>query len=286
MDAVPITYGQVFNAWARAIEKDQRGIRNAMDSLLELGVGGTAVGTGINTHPGFNKKIVAKIREFSGLSVNPAEDTVETTGNMNCFLAASGSLRCYASTLNRIANDLRLLGSGPNAGISELVLPPVEPGSSIMPGKVNPSVPEAVNMVCWQVCGNDRAVELAVQSGQLELNWGTPLIGHDLLQSIGLLVNCSRMLREECIDGLKVDEKRAAELLSRSFAHATAFNPYLGYSLVSKLVTEANAKGIPFRDLVLGKGMMEASYFDAIVSSSAGPSVAEEKIKRKISAGR
>jgi len=282
MDAVPITYGQVFGAWAESVEQNRKDVAGAMAGLLGLGIGGTAVGTGINTHPDFKKRIVAKIREFSGLDVRPAEDTVQTTNDMNCFLVASGSLRCYASTLNRVANDLRLLGSGPNAGIAELILPPVEPGSSIMPGKVNPSVPEAANMACWQVCGNDRAIELAVQSGQLELNWGTPLIGHDLLQSMELLGNASRLLREKCVDGLKVDERRAKELLDKSFAYATALNPYLGYSRVSKLVAEANEKGAPLKELVVQKGLMSKEDFEAVIGSSSGPSPVNRRIREKI----
>lgn len=280
MDAVPITYGQVFGAWAKAIEKDRKDMGQSMGGLLELGIGGTAVGTGIITHPDFRKKVVEKIKQFSGLDVRPAEDTVETTNNMNCFLVVTGSLRCYASTLNRIANDLRLLGSGPNAGIAELILPPVEPGSSIMPGKVNPSVPESVNMICWQVCGNDRAIELAAQSGQLELNFGTPLIAHNLLQSIGLLSNCSRMFREKCVEGLKVDEKRTAELLNKSLAYATAFNPYLGYSAVSKLVNEALAKNVPLKELILQKGLIKKEEIEEIISSSSGPSVLKQKKKK------
>jgi aspartate ammonia-lyase len=283
MDAVPITYGQVFSAWAASIAHDREHVLSASGGLLEIGLGGTAVGTGINTHPDFRKKVAAKIREFSGLDVRAAEDTVRTTNDMNCFLALSGSLRCYASTLNRISNDLRLLGSGPNTGISELVLPPVEPGSSIMPGKVNPSVPEAVNMCCWQVCGNDRATELAVQSGQLELNWGTPLIGNSLLQSMELLGNSSDMLRVKCVQGMKVNRKRAAELLDKSFAYATAFNPYLGYSLVSKLVTESNSTGVPLRELILKKGLMEKKDIDAIIASASGPSLTDRGIKNRIS---
>jgi len=280
MDAVPITYSQVFGAYAKAIEKDRKDMEQSFSSLLELGIGGTAVGTGINTHPDFKKKVVEKIKQFSALDVRPAEDTVETTNNMNCFLVTSGALRCYASTLNRIANDLRLLGSGPNAGIAELILPPVEPGSSIMPGKVNPSVPEAVNMVCAQVCGNDRAIELAAQSGQLELNFGTPLIAHNLLQSIELLTNCSRMFKEKCVDGLRVDEKRAAELLGASFAYATAFNPYLGYSTVSKLVTEAHEKGVPLKKLILDKSLKTEEDITRIIASSTGPSE-PKKVKEK-----
>jgi aspartate ammonia-lyase len=282
MDAVPVTYGQVFGAWAVSVRKNREDLMGAMEGLRELGIGGTAVGTGINTHPDFKKRIIARIKEFSGLEVRQAEDSVQTTNDMNCFLVASGSLRCYASTLNRISNDLRLLGSGPNAGIAELILPPVEPGSSIMPGKVNPSVPEAVNMACWQVFGNDRAIELAVLSGQLELNWGTPLIGYDLLQSMAFLSNATGMLREKCVDGLKVDEKRASALLAGSFAYATALNPYLGYSRVSKLVSEANKSGIQLKELILRKKILTSEELEKIISSSSGPSLVDKKIKEKI----
>jgi len=282
MDAVPLTYGQVFSAWLRALEKDRQGITVAIDPLLELGIGGTALGTGINTHPKFKEMIVTKLRDMSKLDVRVAKDSVETTQNMNDFLRLSGALRCYATTLNRICNDLRLLSSGPKTGLEEMILPAVEPGSSIMPGKINPSVPESINMACWQVCGNDRAIELAAQSGQFELNWGTPLIAHNLLGSLELLKNGIMVLRTECIDGLKVDEKRVKELLDDSFAYATAFNPYLGYSKVSKLVTEAYGKGIPLRQLILEKGMMEESDIERIIAQSAGPSEVDEKLKERM----
>jgi len=282
MDAVPLTYGQVFSAWQSALEKDRQAIIQAMDPLLELGIGGTALGSGINTHLKFKETIVAKLRDMSKFDVSMAKDSFETTQNMNDFLRLSGALRCYATTLNRICNDLRLLSSGPKTGFAEMILPAVEPGSSIMPGKINPSVPEAINMVCWQVCGNDRAIELASQSGQFELNWGTPLISHNLLDSLKLLKNGIRVLRAECIDELKVDERRVKELLDNSFAYATAFNPYLGYSSVSKLVTEAYGKRIPLRKLILDNGIMEESDIERIIAQSAGPSEVDKKLKEKI----
>ncbi len=280
MDAVPISYGQVFMAWARAIRKDMSVMELAAEELIELGVGGTATGTGINAHPDFRKKVVKNIADYMKFSLRPAEDPVELTENMNEFMYMSSALRQYAVTLVRIANDLRLLSSGPKTGIAELVLPAVEPGSSIMPGKVNPSVPEAVNMLGYQVMANDQAVALSAQSGQLELNFCTPLIAYNLLQSIELLTNGSMMFRKDCIKGLTVDEKRVKELLEGSFAYATALNPYLGYSTVSKLVTEAYEKNIPLNELILAKDILTQEELDNILSvkNTTGPAQVDNKL--------
>jgi aspartate ammonia-lyase len=280
MDAVPLSFGQVFGSWARALEKDRKTIEEAIDSLHELGIGGTALGSGINTHPEFKETIVAKINEFSGLDVRIAKDSFETTQSMNDLLKLSAALRAYSTTLNRICNELRMLASGPKTGNSELILPPVEPGSSIMPGKINPSVPEAINMVCWQVMGNDHAILQAAQSGQFELNWSTPLIAHNLLGSLELLTNGAKVLREKCVEGIRVNEERVRELLDSSFAYATALNPYLGYSAVSKLVTEAYEKGIPLKQLILDKGIMEEEDIKKVIAQSAGPSEVIKEIKK------
>jgi aspartate ammonia-lyase len=281
MDAVPLTYGQVFDSWAMALEKDHASIEQSIEALLELGIGGTALGSGINTHPDFKKTIVSKIKEFSGLEVRVAKDSFETTQSMNDFLKLSATLHAYATTLNRICNELRMLSSGPKTGLAEIILPAVEPGSSIMPGKINPSVPEAINMVCWQVMGNDKAIEMGAQSGQFELNWSTPLIGHNLLHSLEILTNGIKVLREECIDELKVDEERVKQLLDSSFAYATAFNPYLGYSTVSKLVREAYEKQVPLKSLILEKGLMTKDEIEKVITFSAGPSAVDEKLKKK-----
>jgi aspartate ammonia-lyase len=278
MDAVPLSYGQVFGSWVRALEKDRLSIEQAIESLLELGIGGTALGSGINTHPDFKKTIVSKIKEFSNLDVRVAKNSFETTQSMNDFLKLSNALFAYATTLNRICNELRMLSSGPKTGLAELTLPSVEPGSSIMPGKINPSVPEAINMVCWQVMGQDKTIELAAQSGQFELNWGTPLIGHNLLGSLELLGNGIKVLREKCVDGIIVNEAQVKQLLDTSFAYATAFNPYLGYSKVSKLVSEAYEKGIPLKALILEQGIMSKDDIEEVIASSSGPSVVNKKI--------
>lgn len=281
MDAVPMSYGQMFNGYRLACAGDREAITDALGKIRELGIGGTATGTGITAHPDFRKTVVERINGITGSDFKAAEDPVEKTQSMNDMLRLSGALRLYASTLSRIANDLRLLGSGPNAGIAEVRLPAIEPGSSIMPGKVNPSIPEAVNMVCWQVCGNDRAIELAAQSGQLELNFSMPLLAHNLLQSTLLLRNCARLFREGCIAGLEIDKGRAQALLDGSFAQATALNPYLGYSRMSEIVTESQEKGIPIRELILQKGLMEEKDLDRVLSV-VGPSTKDKDILGKI----
>ncbi len=284
-DAVPMTYGQTFGAWARAIEKDAAEIGKAADCLKELGIGGTATGSGITAHPKFRALIVEKLAKETGFGLKPAKDPVEMTQDMNDFVTFSSSLKRYALTLNRIANDIRLLVSGPKGGIAEIIIPEVEPGSSIMPGKVNPSIPEAVNMCCWQVMANDFAVLLAAQSGQLELNFATPLIAHNLLQSEELLANASAMFRKSCIDGLKVDRKRTAENFERSFGYATALNPYLGYKEVSLLVKEAYASGTTLRELILKKGIMTKEDLEKIIKSASGPSEVDAAIMKRVKKG-
>ncbi|NYZ74312.1 aspartate ammonia-lyase [Candidatus Micrarchaeota archaeon] len=283
-DAVPMTYGQLFGAYARAIEKDREGISRSMELIREIGVGGTAVGSAITAHPDFSKKAVAYLNKESSLDLHTARDGFELTQNMNDLLSVSSALRAYAVTLNRIANDLRLLASGPKAGIAEIILPEVEPGSSIMPGKVNPSIPEAVNMVCFQVMGNDYAVLLATQSGQLELNFATPLIAHNLFQSAELLANCSSMFREHCVDGLKVDKEKTKENFELSFGYATALNPYLGYKEVSLLVKEAYQKKVGLKELILQKGIMAKDDLEKVIASATGPSLIDDRIKKKIRA--
>ncbi len=281
-DAVPMTYGQTFAAWARAIEKDMDCIEGSLGCICELGIGGTATGSGITAHPKFRSMLVAKLAKETGFGLKPAKDPVEMTQDMNDFIALSSSLKRYAITLNRIANDIRLLVSGPKGGIAEIIIPEVEPGSSMMPGKVNPSIPEAVNMACWQVMANDLAVLLAAQSGQLELNFATPLIGHNILQSEELLANSSAMFRKSCIDGLKVDKKRTAENFERSFGYATALNPYLGYKEVSLLVKEAYASGTTLRELILKKGIMPKEDLETVIRSASGPAEVDAGILKRV----
>ena len=281
-DAVPMTYGQTFDAFARAIEKDVVAIENSLVFVAELGIGGTATGSGITAHPEFRFKLVDLISQETDSPFTPARNTVETTQSMNDLARLSGALRSYATTLNRIANDLRLLVSGPKGGISELVIPEIEPGSSIMPGKINPSIPEAVNLFCFKVIGNDLAISLGSQSGQLELNFATPLIGQSLVESLTLLTNGTKLFNEKCIRGTIVDLKNTEANFNRSICYATAFNPYLGYSWVSKLVRESLESGVSLRELIISRGILSESDVDLIIKSATGPSLVDEKIKSRV----
>ena len=282
-DAVPIRYDQVFAGYATAIEKCAERIRNAKKSMLELGIGGTAVGTGINSHPDFKKTIILELNKLTGLEFHEG-NSVMLSWSMTGFVEMSGALRILAIDLNKISNDLRLLNSGPKTGISEIVLPEVEPGSSIMPGKINPSIPEDVNMVCFQVMGNDNAVALAAEAGQLELNVMTPLIVFDLLWSIELLTNAISMLRERCISGIVVDERRCKELLENSQALATVLNPYIGYENVAELVKAALAENKSMKELLLEKGLIPEKYLAEILDpmKMTEPGVIDKKIIEKI----
>ena len=281
-DAVPISYGQVFDAYAIAIKKDHTTLLSSFELLRELGIGGTAVGTGITAHPKFKEKIVQQLAKVTQLELSIAQSSIETTHNMNLFSTSSSALRNYATTLNRIANDLRLMVSGPKTAIAEVVLPEIEPGSSIMPGKINPSIPEAVNMVAFQIMGNDLAITLAANSGQLELNFMTPLIAHNLLNGMEMLTNATKIFREKCVDGLRVDEKKVQEHFNNSFVYATALNPYLGYSAVSKLVTEAYKKGKSLRALILEKKLLGEKELDKIIATATGPSEVDKGLMKKV----
>jgi aspartate ammonia-lyase len=281
-DAVPMTYSQAFLAYSRAIEKDMESLERALLGIREIGVGGTAIGSGILAHPKFRERVTELIRKEGKVDVGIAKDGIEITQDMNDFLELSAALRRYAVTLSRIANDLRLLASGPKAGIAEVILPEVEPGSSIMPGKINPSIPEAVNMACFQAMANDQGVLLAANSGQLELNFATPIIAYDIFQSAGLLERASAMFREHCIDGLRVDEKKTKENFDRSFGYATALNPYLGYKEVSHLVKEAYARNLSLRELVVSKGIMNSEDLEKVISSAIGPAEIDKAILARV----
>ncbi len=238
-DAVPITLGQEFESYAVSIAKDINKMLAFSEELKELGIGGTAIGTGITTHPKFHEIIVKKLNELTKLDLKTSKNLIELTQNYNCFVSFSSSLKMLAIDLYRIANNLSILNSGPKAGIAEIMLPDVEPGSSIMPGKINPSVPECVIMVCFDVMGKDKTVELAAQYSILELNVMCPIIAYNTLQSMKILTTTLKMFREFCIDGIEADEQRCKELLDKSTAIATALNPYIGYQVTSKIVKEA-----------------------------------------------
>lgn len=272
-DAVPVTLGQEFAAYARAIALAAERIRDAAARLQELGAGGNAVGTGINTKPAFRAEIMAALNAETDGAFRVAEDGLHLTQFMTDFAHVSAAFRSAALDLQQIANNLRLLASGPCTGLGEIRLPPVEPGSSIMPGKFNPSICEAVNMVCMQVQGLDHAVALACGAGQLELNTHMPLIGANALQAAKLLSAAVRALAEKCVAGLSADEAACRRNLERSAGLATLLNPRLGYDRVAQLVKESLASGTSLRERVLAEKLLTAAEYEALLASSTAPNL-------------
>jgi len=272
-DAVPVTVGQGFAAYARAVEKSLGRVVDARARCLELGVGGNAIGTGINTTADYRDKIIAELNAFTGESYRVAENGIEVTQFLTDLGDLSSAVRLLALDVLKISNDLRLLASGPKTGLRELVLPPVEPGSSIMPGKINPSIGEAANMACLQVVGNDHAVSVACGAGQLELNTHMPLIGLNLLKSIGIMERCCRMLGSKCVRGITVNEAVCRTNFEESAGLATVLNPKLGYDAVSKLVKEGLKTGKNLKTLVLEKDIMPEDELEALLAKSTGPTL-------------
>ena len=248
-DAVPMRLGQEFGGYARQVELSQARIRQALDGVYELPLGGTAVGSGLNAPPGFAKAAIAIIAERAGLPFREAGNHFEAQAARDAAVFLSGALKTYAIALTKIANDIRWLGSGPRCGLDELHLPEVQPGSSIMPGKVNPVIAESVLMVCAQVIGNDAAIAWAAGSGSLELNTMMPLIAYDLLESIELLAAASRNFAARCIAGLEANETHLRDTLERSLALATALTPEIGYERATKLAKAAYESGRTIRDV-------------------------------------
>ncbi|MGH7389427.1 MAG: aspartate ammonia-lyase [Candidatus Rokuibacteriota bacterium] len=256
-DAVPITYGQVFAGWAQAVHEAGAALATAERELAVIGLGGTAVGTGITAHPRFRRLVVRELARLTGRRLQPAPSPVTATWSLRPLLGCSAALRGIAVDLAKICFDLRLLASGPHTGLAELRLPEVEPGSSIMPGKINPSVVEAVEMACLQIFGHDQAVALGALRGELELNVMTPLVAFNLSRALDVLTRAVRLLRTRCIEGLRVDRARAAALVAASLIEATALSPYLGYEVMAEVVKEALAAGRPLRDVVASRGLVD-----------------------------
>ncbi len=242
-DAVPIRLGQEFAAYGLAIEKAKRFITLAADSLRELGLGGSAVGTGINTHPDYRAKAVANLARIAGQKLTPAKDMRWAMQSNACMGEVSGALRSLALEIIRISNDLRLLSSGPNTGLGELALPSLQPGSSIMPGKINPVMPELAAMVSFQVIGNDTAVAYALQAGQLELNVMMPTMAYSVLQSITIMANMLRQFNDRCVAGITANQARCNSYAQSTVSLATALNPYIGYAKAAEIVKESVATG-------------------------------------------
>lgn len=255
-DAVPIRLGQEFGAYSAAVRKNREGLEACIPALLELGIGGTAVGTGLNAEPAYITAIIEELAVATGFPVIASANLFEAMQNMDPFLALSSALRRTAVNLGRIANDLRLLSSGPRTGLDEIRLPAVQPGSSIMPGKINPSMAEMANMVCFQVMGCDQAIMLAAQAGQLELNVMMPLIAHNLTFSLGLFKNCVQKLTESCIINIVANEERCRRYLEDSLGLVTVLAPYIGYNAAAEVAKESVATGRSIREIVLSRGLM------------------------------
>ncbi len=268
-DAVPMTLGQEFGGYAACIERGADDVALASEQLRELNLGATAVGTGLNAGDEYRRLVVDRLRRWTGLPVQPAANLFRVTQSMGDVVAYSGAMRRLAVELGKVASDLRLLSMGPRAGLSEIALPPVQPGSSIMPGKVNPSVPEMVNQVCFQVMGCDTTVAIAAEAGQLELNVMMPVIAWNALHASTILRESMKVLRLRTVEGITADAARARELLDRSTAVATALSPYIGYGQTAEIAKASVATGRPIRDLVLERGLMTAAELDRILSADS-----------------
>jgi fumarate hydratase class II len=257
MDATPVTLGQEFGGYARQIRLGIERIQSTIVRVAEVPLGGTAVGTGINTPAGFSAAVIAELASATGLPVTEAKDHFEAQGARDGLVEASGALRVIAVSLTKICNDIRWMGSGPNTGIAEINIPDLQPGSSIMPGKVNPVVPEAVLMVCAKVIGNDATIAWAGASGSFELNVAIPVMGTSLLESIRLLANSSRVLADKTVDGLEANVERAAALAGMSPSIVTPLNRIIGYEAAAKIAKHSVKAGLTVRDAVIDLGYVE-----------------------------
>jgi len=268
-DAVPITAGQELGGFAANIAHAATDVERAWEELCELNLGATAVGTGLNAGTDYTIMAIQDLAALTALPLRPAADRFRVTQSMGDVLACSGALRRLAVEVGRVASDLRLLSMGPRAGIAELQLPAVQPGSSIMPGKVNPSVPEMVNQVCFQVFGCDATILAAADAGQLELNVMMPVIAWNALHATRILREAMRVLQERCVSGLRVDAARCQELLDRSTALATALSPYIGYASTAEIAKESVRTGRSIRDLVRERRLLPDDQLDAVLSAEA-----------------
>jgi len=265
MDAMPVTFGQELETWSHQIQSNIQRIKSALKRVRRLPQGGTAVGTGINAHPEFGERVAAVLCERSGQKLRSAGNKFESISSQDVSVELSGQLKTLACSLMKIANDLRLMNSGPLAGIAEIELPALQPGSSIMPGKVNPVVPEAVCMVCAQVIGNDATITVAGQSGLFQLNVMLPVIALNLIQSLEILANASRLLGDSAISGFTVNEERIREALARNPILVTALNPVIGYELGAATAKQAYKEGRPIKDVALETTDLSAEELDRLL---------------------
>jgi len=272
-DAVPMTLGQEFDAWAESLENEIAALTEVEGVLLEVNMGGTAIGTGLNAPEGYAERCVEHLIEITGKAIRLAPDLVEATQDTQPFVLYSSCLKSLAIKLSKICNDLRLLSSGPRAGLNEINLPRMQPGSSIMPGKVNPVIPEVVNQVCFRAIGSDLTVTIAAEAGQLQLNVMEPVIAYCILESQTMFMNAARTLREHCVEGITVNEDICKEYIERSIGVVTALNPVLGYDATTELAKEALETGKGIVELVREKGLLNESEIEAVMDPArmAGP---------------
>ncbi len=268
-DATPIRLGQEFTAWGHTTERHRAKLEQAGDWLRDLGIGGTAVGTGLNAEAAYPALMVKHLAVVSGLTLREGSDRIQLMQSMGDIATFSGVLRAWVLDLNKISNDLRLLASGPRTGLAEIMLPAVQPGSSIMPGKVNPSIVEMVNQVCYQALGLDTTVAMAAEAGQLELNVMMPVITHNIVFGLMIVGNATRVLAEDCVRGIEADEKLCAYWLERSPALVTALAPKIGYAEAAKLAKEALATGLTVKELVVQKGLLKGKELEEVLNLRA-----------------
>lgn len=288
-DAAPVTLGQEFGAYAEAISKANEKIERSSRSLEELGLGGSAVGTGMNTEPGYRALVAKNLSNMTGLSLRPAKNLFEAMQSMAPFTEVSGALKNFSIELSRIANDLRLLSSGPRTGLAEIELPAVQPGSSMMPGKVNPVIAEATNMVCFQVLGNDTTISYAASAGQLELNVMMPVIAYNLLQSIDILTNTCKVLKERGVDGITANQKTCRRFAENSLALATILSPVIGYREAAEVAKRSLQENRSILKVVRQMGILSEEDFKKVfdiekmtrVPSMDRPKPSSQKPKRR-----
>jgi fumarate hydratase class II len=264
MDAVPVTLGQEFGGYAAQVREGIARVRDTLPRLGKIPLGGTAVGTGLNTHPEFAERVRKLLSQETGLTISAPADPFEAQAARDGIVEASGALKTVAVSLTKIANDIRFLGSGPRAGLAEISLPELQKGSSIMPGKVNPVIPEVVTQVAAQVLGNDTAIAVGGMQGHFELNVFVPLLARNILDSVKLLASASRLFAEKCIDGIEANRETAERYAELTLSAATALNPYIGYDRASEIVKEAAATGRSLREIAREKGVDEETLDKAL----------------------
>jgi fumarate hydratase class II len=264
MDAVPVTLGQEFGGYAAQVREGSARVRDALPRLGKVPLGGTATGTGLNTHPEFASRVRARLQKDTGLEISPPADPFESQAARDAMVEASGALKVVAVSLTKIANDIRFMGSGPRAGLAELFLPELQKGSSIMPGKVNPVIPEVVTQVAAQVIGNDQAITVGGLQGHFELNVFVPLLARNLLDSIKLLASASRLFAERCVDGIEANREVCERYAELTLSAATALNPYIGYDKAAEIVKEAASSGRSLREVARDAGVDDATLDEAL----------------------